>query len=86
MEKSQVLLTIIRSHWELTHSRIPDLDTVMTILGRYFQIRDDYMNLESAEVCPFPTCLISGADKAPRSTLAKKASAKISTKANFLSL
>lgn len=27
-----------------------DLDELMTLLGRYFQIRDDYMNLASQEV------------------------------------
>jgi geranylgeranyl diphosphate synthase type 3 len=28
-----------------------DLSRLMTLLGRYFQIRDDYMNLTSLEVC-----------------------------------
>lgn len=27
-----------------------DLDELMNLLGRYFQIRDDYMNLASEEV------------------------------------
>ncbi len=28
----------------------PDLTGVMTLLGRYFQMRDDYLNLTSADV------------------------------------
>ena len=28
----------------------PDLNRLVVLLGRYFQIRDDYMNLTSVEV------------------------------------
>lgn len=28
----------------------PDLNRLVVLLGRYFQIRDDYMNLTSTEV------------------------------------
>lgn len=39
----------------ITQTNLPDikptdLDELMTLLGRYFQIRDDYMNLASQEV------------------------------------
>jgi geranylgeranyl pyrophosphate synthase len=43
----QIAYLLMRA--ESTEKLNPDLDTFMTILGRYFQIRDDYMNLESAE-------------------------------------
>lgn len=34
-----------------THSPVtPDLNRLVALLGRYFQIRDDYMNLTSMEV------------------------------------
>ncbi len=34
-----------------TRSRTLSLDTFVTLLGRYFQIRDDYQNLMSSDVC-----------------------------------
>lgn len=37
-----------------TPQESPDLNKLMTLLGRYFQIRDDYMNLVSHQVIPFP--------------------------------
>lgn len=30
--------------------RVTDFNNLMTLLGRYFQIRDDYLNLASVEV------------------------------------
>jgi hypothetical protein len=30
---------------------VPELMHLLTLLGRYYQIRDDYMNLASDEVC-----------------------------------
>lgn len=30
--------------------RVPDLSNMTTLFGRYFQVRDDYQNLMSAEV------------------------------------
>jgi geranylgeranyl diphosphate synthase type 3 len=36
----------------------PDLTALASLLGRYFQIRDDYMNLNSSDVRD-PTCVLS---------------------------
>ena len=33
--------------------KVPDLHTLATLTGRYFQIRDDYQNLMSADVSLF---------------------------------
>lgn len=42
--------------------RVPSLDNLMTILGRYFQIRDDYMNIVSDEVSKLKSHGMSGAN------------------------
>lgn len=34
--------------------KAPNLDRLMTLLGRYFQIRDDYTNLVSDQVIILP--------------------------------
>jgi geranylgeranyl pyrophosphate synthase len=36
----------------------PDLTALASLLGRYFQIRDDYINLNSSDVRD-PTCVLS---------------------------
>ncbi|KAI1347164.1 isoprenoid synthase domain-containing protein [Xylaria sp. FL0043] len=39
---------------ESPHSGLADLDRLCRLLGRYYQIRDDYQNLVSEEVVTFP--------------------------------
>ena len=70
-----------------------DLDNLACLFGRYFQIRDDYMNLSSPDVSQFislivtpfvrPICAPATAEFST-STPKPKVSAKISTKANIL--
>lgn len=60
--------------------KISSLDTLVSYLGKYFQIRDDYMNL-TPEVCPppsqsTPTLNQTNLTRMKNSTLLKKASAQ----------
>lgn len=46
---------ILRALCSLTNTEVdPDLEHLITLIGRYYQIRDDYQNLASDEV-RFPT-------------------------------
>ena len=70
-----------------------DLDKFACLFGRYFQIRDDYMNLSSPDVSQlislvvppsFRTTYAPATAKSSTSTPKPKVSAKILTKANIL--
>lgn len=75
---------------KVPQKKISSLDALVSYLGKYFQIRDDYMNL-TPEVfppppsTPTPSHLISNLTKI-NSIPHKKASAQISPKANSPSL
>ena len=60
-----------------------DAGRFVTLLGRYFQIRDDYQNLMSDEVRP-PTQLCYETKLTCNSTLVKKAFARTWMRARFL--
>jgi geranylgeranyl pyrophosphate synthase len=52
LETGALFNMLVRLMGAKSHSpSILDLSRLMTLLGRYFQIRDDYMNLTSLEVC-----------------------------------
>lgn len=45
-----MLVRLMAAKSEVGPTETPDLTWLVVLLGRYFQIRDDYMNLTSAEV------------------------------------
>ncbi len=45
-----MLVRLMRARTQSTSPVVPDLNHLVVLLGRYFQIRDDYMNLTSLEV------------------------------------
>jgi hypothetical protein len=64
----------------------PDIDGLVTMLGRAYGLRDDFQNLSSDEVnLPSDRCTPSQ-KLTPRSIPKPKAFAKISTKGNTPSL
>lgn len=76
-----------------TKPNVTLLTRFMTLLGRLFQIRDDYMNLTSSDVRFCRKLLVTEYSQSmyqltrvPDSTPSRKASAKISTKGNTHSL
>jgi hypothetical protein len=52
---------------------MPDMESILILLGQYFQIRDVYMNLASREVC---NLLRNKANINPTSTPIRRAFAK----------
>lgn len=45
-----MLVRLMAAKTQTTPPVTPDLNHLIILLGRYFQIRDDYMNLTSGEV------------------------------------
>ena len=63
----------------------PDIEGLVTMLGRAYGLRDDYKNLSSDEVNPPPTVTLLYKSLPGCSTPKPKAFARISTRENTLS-